>query len=87
MLPYPFVPPRSSAADFSIESYAKEKRAAEGRCAVTYLKKSYDNTKDVFPFSATDLAHMILYMANNFDDFEPYKPVINEDDSDQEDVE
>ena len=50
-----------------------------GRCRITELKKSYDNSKGAegFPFTCDELAHMMKYMAVNIDDFEPYKPAFD----------
>ena len=73
-LPYPFNPPINSTSGFDHACFEREKRAMTGRCRVTELKKSYNNEKDKFPFTVTELAHIMKFMSINIDIFEPYSP-------------
>ena len=73
-LPYPFSPPISGTSGFDYRSYEVDYGAMKGRCAITELKRSYNNRVDKFPFSHIDLAHMMKYISDYFDDFKAYKP-------------
>ena len=73
-LPYPFTLPVSSNSGFDMIEFQTEKRAMTGRCKITQLTKSYNNEVDKFPFSAVEFAHMLRYMSDNFENFQPYRP-------------
>ena len=47
------------------------------RCRVTELNKAFDKDNDKFPFSLKEFAHMLKYMSDNINDFEPYKPAFD----------
>ena len=49
----------------------------DARCMITEFKKSYDNSKDKFPFTCADLAHMMKFMSENFNSLEAYKPAFD----------
>ena len=73
-LPYPFNPPASSTAGFDKADFEREKRAMEGRCKITELNKSFNNEVDKFPFTIIEFAHMMKYLAENMENFQPYTP-------------
>ena len=53
-LPFPFKPPNYATSGWTYEEYERENKAFEGRCKITELKKSHDNSKGkaAFPFTA-----------------------------------